>query len=84
MEELAFTIGASGDLSQYKTFVAALPKGDTDYELGIIQGFAGGVRKAKANDATKTTLISALKSASLSAKGQEIADTLTKELTENN
>lgn len=84
MEELAFTIGASGDLSQYKTFVATLPKGETDYETGIIQGFAAGVRKAKANDVTEKALIDALKSASLSAKGQEIADTLTKELTENN
>jgi len=84
MEELAFTIGATGDLSQYKTFVAALPKGETDYELGVIQGFAGGVRKAKANEATKKALVSALQSASFSAKGQETVDALTKELTENN
>ncbi|WP_353124849.1 PVC-type heme-binding CxxCH protein [Parapedobacter pyrenivorans] len=84
MEELAFTIGASEDLSEYNAFLATLPKGETDYELGIIQGFAGGVRKAKLNDATKTALINRLKSAALSAKGQEIKDALTNDLTGDN
>lgn len=81
MEELAFTIGASGNLSEYKAFIATLPKGETDYEIGLIRGFAGGVRKADLNDATKTALIGSLKSAALSDKGREIGDALIKELT---
>src|SRR5690606_10353546 len=83
MEELSFTIGASGDLTQYKTFIAALPKGETDYELGIIKGFAGGIRKAKPSDATKNVLVSTLSTAALDTKGQEIVNKLTDELTKS-
>jgi len=81
MEELAFTIGASGNLSEYKAFIATLPKGKTDYEISLIRGFAGGVRKAELNEATKTALIGGLKSATLSDKGREIGDALINELT---
>lgn len=82
MEELAFTIGAGGNVSDYNKVVSTLSKENAELEGPILQGFAGGVRKAEVNTLTKIDALKALPTAALSEKGREIIDTLVNELTE--